>query len=84
MNHTGWDSALDEIERSSDEWQPPTDLGPLPERLVGRARDVLAGLERRIGATEREQAELRHEIGRLSRPSYLRGDVAPTRFDHRV
>lgn len=79
-----WEAALDEIERSSEEWQPPTDLGPLPTHLVGRAQEVLAGLERRIGATEREQGELREELGRLTRRPHPRGDVAPTRFDHRV
>jgi len=79
-----WESALDEMERSADHWEPPTDLGPMPHDLADRARSLLARIDVEIATATAERGEVRSELDRLARPSRSRVDVAPSRFDHHV
>ena len=56
-----WEEALAALGHTED-WVPPQDLGPLPESLVPRAREILTRLGAEIAALEERQAEVGREL----------------------
>ena len=60
-----WDEALDTL-GNTDEWNPPAGLGPLPDDLTPRVREILAALGDQIRALQVRRDEVGREIAALS------------------
>lgn len=79
---TSWDLVLDALDdrlvrvahgpdagNTCDQWKPPSNLGPLPLRLAGRARSLLERSEHLVDEIEVTQAEVARELSTLARRS---------------
>ena len=69
-----WEAALDAL-GTTEAWEPPADLGPLPAALAPRAREVLARLGDEIRGLEERQAAVGLE---LAKPPPLGTGEPPT------
>ena len=80
--HERWVAALDEIEHHLDAtraviaghedvevpaWQPPDDLGPLPEHLQPRARALAAAMETTTQDAAATRERIDHELREINR-----------------
>jgi len=84
--HVAWEHVLDTLERDLDHHQAviegradapaptaftaPTDLGPIPAELAGRAIALGNAYDAAIERAERARAELQEIIRRLPRPQH--------------
>ncbi len=81
---TSWDLVLDaldarlvsaaeasDVSNTLDEWTPPSDLGPLPVRLVGRARSILGRTDRLVEDLDATRVEVGRELSTLARRSSM-------------
>ena len=59
-----WEEALDAL-GAREEWEPPSDLGPLPLELASRAHEILDLLAEQIKALEARQDQLGRELAAL-------------------
>ena len=84
-----WTALLEELERDLlhadadgvTPWRAPTDLGPLPDELLGRARKLLTAQQEVMAALEEEKDSTRRHLSALRALPQQRNETAPLYLD---